>query len=697
MVEIDNASPRVIDLGTRDLSMPTQEVSSLATPQHMPKFYIYASSGVVGPQYVELEKQSLTSAYGNETFNVKGKYYTHQTAFLQCVAKNGNNCVVQRLIPPDAKDRANVIMYLDVLPTQVPVYTKQVDGSVMLDGSGNPVPQLDGAGDPVTVAGYKVCWIPDYKETALGGYEVGLASVRQGVQVDGATQSTQYPMFEIPAKFVGEDGMKLAACFYAAMKTDLYTFPAGFLNDGKVFPYYFKLKKLVNPSTGRIDPVLNGYGAQFARFTMKEGSVDPVSGISTDFKETMDSQYTESVVAGSTGLGVTHTYFSNINIVAQMLYNAEKVISDNHRDDQVNSVENNIYALNMLSFTSSNGSPYQAVKLVDTVGSLRLTRNTNIFLKGAFDGTITNGLLDQQVAEDMAMYDDPTSEYNDMVMHPASTVYDSGFSMATKLTLPKMIAYRKDTFVTLSTYAWNNTANMLADQISIGIALKTMLEMYPESDHFGTPVMRGMILVGSGTILNHSYKKRLPMSYELAYMASRFMGATSGAWKNGFLFDKVPLNIISQMENLDTTWVPTPTRAAMWTIGLNFPLNYQIKRQFFPALQTAYPYDTSVLNSYFTVVACSYLNKIAHAAWRQFTGAISLTPAQLEDAVNLYVSNAVKDKFDGLFKIVPMAKVTEFDARRGYSWTLPIKIGANNMMTVMTTYTEGHRLTDMPA
>jgi hypothetical protein len=120
-----------------------------------------------------------------------------------------------------------------------------------------------------------------------------------------------------------------------------------------------------------------------------------------------------------------------------------------------------------------------------------------------------------------------------------------------------------------------------------------------------------------------------------------------------------------------------------------------VRRQFFPALQTVYENDTSVLNSFFTAVAISYLNKVQHAAWREFTGSMSLTDAQLEEQVNNFVSAAVKDKFDNKFVIVPNATVTEFDALRGYSWTLPIKIYSPNMKTVMTAFTQAYRASSL--
>ena len=368
------------------------------------------------------------------------------------------------------------------------------------------------------------------------------------------------------------------------------------------------------------------------------------------------------------------------------------MISDPYRDSVINNSADNRHAFNFVSFASSNNSPYQAVKQVTVSNSVRLTKYTNLFLRGSYDGVITNQLLDELVADDMNQYDSPTSDYNDLVLHPESIIYDSGFALATKKTLPKFISRRKDTFVVLSTFSHANQADLLADQFSVGVALKTMMELYPESDTFGTPVMRGMIMGSSGHIINSPYKKRVPLSYELAYKASRYMGSSTGAWKSGFAFDRAPLSIITQLKDIDSTWVPSVTRNAMWAVGLNFPLNYKVKTQFFPALQTVYENDTSVLNSFFTAVAVSYLNKIAHSAWREFTGSISLTNAQLEQNVNNYVNSLIKDKFDGKFVIVPAAKVTEADALRGFSWTLPIKISANNMKSVMVTHVESYRM-----
>lgn len=697
MVDIKNAAPMVIDQGTQDLSMRFPVVNSLVAPQHLPKIYIFAEKGPMGPNYLDMSSNSLTNVYGDETFNVNSKYYTHQTPFAQATAAAGNNFIVHRLAPSDAKDVANIAMYLDVLPAQVPLYEKNGDGSVKLDNAGAPVVLTDSSGDPITTQGYKICWVTDFASEDIGRYEKGLRPMRAGIQNEGAVQSQQYPIFEFSAEEPGEYGSRTAVRMYAAQQTDIYPFANHLLQEAKVYPLYFQLVRLLDPVSGRARPVLNGYGSQFSRFVTKKDAIDPTTDLVIDIKKTLQDQYIDSSLIGRTGLGGLHVYQGNLDAVLGMLYDAEKVIDDPYRDNVISTTENNIHAINVFSFTSSNASPYQAIKLVDNIGSVRLTKHTNIFMKGASDGTITEDLLDRLVAEDMSMYDDPTSEYNDIVLHPASILYDSGFSLATKKAMGKFISRRKDTFVALATYSHNNPAHLVSDQYSIGIGLKTMLELYPESDTFGTPVMRGIIMGSSGFIVGSPYTKRTPLTYELICKAARYMGAKNGSWRNGFAFDRAPNSIITHLRDIDSTWVPALTRNAMWAVGVNFPLNYRIKTQFMPALQTVYENDTSVLNSFFTVMAISYLNKIAHAAWREFTGAISLTNAQLEEQVNAFVSDQVKDKFDGKFVVVPNAKVTEADATRGFSWSLGIRIYSANMKTVMSTSVTAYRMEDLAA
>ena len=699
-----NAAPMVVDLGTKDLSSRVVPYINLDIPQHLPKFYIFAEKGPIGPNFVVLSQQQdslvqptpITDIYGKSTFDVTSKYYTHQTVFVNAVVANGNNCVIHRVVPPDIKDVANITLYLDVLPTQVPLYAKYSDGSLIYDENGNPTLKLDSNGDPIYVPGFKVKWVTDYDSVPLGQYEIGLKTQRAGTQSENGVQSIQYPIFEYAAYYPGEAGNRLAIRLYPALQSDTdIPFPTIVLTESKNYPYYFRLYELINPKTGTLSAVLNKLGSSYTRVLLQKDAIDPITERVSYIDTTQIYNYIEDEMYVNTNLGSVHCYSNNLTELAQMFYNAEKNIDDPHRDSVINNLENNIYALNMLGFTSSNGSPYQSIKLIDDVDSIRLTKNTNIFLKGASDGTISEEILDELVYNDLLNYEDPLHEYNDLVLHPESIIYDSGFTLKTKKAFPKFISNRKDTFVVLSTYAHDAPASSVEEQYSIAIGLKTMLELYPESSTFGTPVMRGMIVGGSGKLVSSNYNKRVPVTYEIAYKSARYMGAANGAWKSGYSFDRAPGSVITQLTDIDVTWVPSSTRNHLWAVGLNFALNYQIRTQYFPALKTVYSDDTSVLNSYFTAVAISYLHKVIHAAWREFTGSISLTNAQLVEKLNAFIAEQVKNKFDNKFVIVPNATITDMDNLKGYSFTCPVKIYAPNMKTVMTAYVESYRIEDL--
>ena len=61
-----------------------------------------------------------------------------------------------------------------------------------------------------------------------------------------------------------------------------------------------------------------------------------------------------------------------------------------------------------------------------------------------------------------------------------------------------------------------------------------------------------------------------------------------------------------------------------------------------------------------------------------------------------WVKEQINGKFGEMFIIAPEVTFTAADDRRGYSWTLTIRIGAGNMRTVQTLVLESYRKEDFP-
>lgn len=716
MVDLVNAAPMVFDQGIDDLSERQVPDSPLQIPQHLPKFYIFAEKGPTDPIYVDLNSVSITSLYGDATFDITKKFYTHSTKFLQKIVEAGNNCVVHRVVPPTTKGFANVTLSLDVLPIDVPVYDKNPDGSIMLVG-GVPSVKLVG-GVPVSTPGYNVFWVASIDSaTTFSNPSPGFNTATSvGTQTGGSNVgglSTRYPIFKFSVSTVGTYGNTIGVRLYPAMRGDSLVFSSTLLNTASNYTYFFQLIKTSPVNGYKVIGVKNKYQVNETRFVLKSGQRDVSTGSVVDMKTVLGDAYITSSAAYNTNdLGNVEVSYTNLDLVLEQFYQAERAVIDTNvvnRDQVINSAYSNHYCMNIATFCSSNRSPYQAIKEVSPSGSnaIKLNSRTNIFMNGGYDGSLyadqhnltANTALDAAVQTDLVNYEDPANSYKDLVMNPESIIWDTGYSPATKLMIMKFISLRKDTFVALSTYSYAAGANnlLLQEHLSYGQILKTAIELYPESSTFGTPVTRGIIVAGSGQLIGDPYRERVPMSLELAIKAATYMGASNGKWKNGFAFDHAPGSVVRHINNIDVTWVPASIRNEMWDSGINFVLNYSKRQQFFPAVKTVYNDDTSVLNSFFTVIAISYLNKIEHAAWREFTGAMSMTPAQLEENVNDFVSKAAKDHFDNKFVIVPACTVTALDDLQGFSWTLPVKIYANNMRTVMTTYVEAHRMSDLTA
>ena len=77
---IKNASPEFLNLGTDDQSARKLYPSTIDVPSHCPKLWFLGKKGTTKPNLTLPEQ--LSKLYGNETFNVSGKYYNHATLLL---------------------------------------------------------------------------------------------------------------------------------------------------------------------------------------------------------------------------------------------------------------------------------------------------------------------------------------------------------------------------------------------------------------------------------------------------------------------------------------------------------------------------------------------------------------------------------------------------------------------------------------
>jgi hypothetical protein len=687
--QIVNGAPMVVEYGTQDLSTRQLPREPEAIPQHLPKFFTFAQKGDLNTNLVS--GAELARTYGDETFNLRGKFTTHSTPFINGVVAQGNAVMLKRVVPADIGPEATIVAWLDVLATQVDLYERNTDGSIKTTALGEPI--ITGQ-----AAGYKVKWVVTHHATPLAIQQFGQLSQLPGDQVNPTTsaQSVRYPIWEVKASSLGSAGNLSGIRMWAPTVKTVSSMPTKMMAQDKAYPYFVSVIRKATP-TSTTKAVETLFGEQRMMFTFKKETTDPLTTKRLYIGETLIQSYqnlTDLRYPKELGeFGALHTYDANLELLLTMFHTAETPFIDASSDFTGDAADKHLF--NIVSGMSSQGVVYHSLVFVDSVSTVRFTEFTNVFAAGGSDGTMTQASFDQLVREEMEAYLDPNNPVQELAVNVESIMYDTGFSLATKYALLGFIGVRKDTFVNLSTYEAGTRVLEPSEEHSIAIALRTRAQMYPESDHFGTPVMRTMIMGRSGKIRDSLYTAETPLTYEVAIKSARYMGASNGAWKNGSHFGGAPGSVLDYMTDISITWVPASVRNRNWDVGLNWVQSFDRRSYFFPALKTVYDDDTSVLNSYTVALAIGQLNKIAHSAWRQFSGSDHLSNAVLAQDVDNFIQARVKDKFDGRYVIKPQTQFTDMDLLRGFSWTLPIKIYANNMKTVMTTYTQAFRMEDL--
>ncbi|MGE3593013.1 MAG: hypothetical protein AB7G52_11065 [Arcobacter sp.] len=712
---IKNASPEVILLGADDKSTIVITPSPEPIPQHLPLHFIFARKGTTNRVLTGASKLPLL--YDAASFDSNEKWFNHQTRFLRDIGGTGNTCMVQRVVPDDAGVRSNTTIYIDILETDVPNYVRNSSGDYVIDPDTNAY-KVDDVNP--TIPGYKIKYIKEYDNVTDG--RLGMLTSKAGTMTDGTNNSTMYPLFEVKAKYQGEYYNNIGFTISSMFKEEV---DDKIVSATKSLPY--KISLVTRPNE-KSSPVIfrSLFGEPAVNFTFKEKAINPNTDARFDLEYVFDNNwFNETDPLKSLKYNDYEGFYfyrTNFDLVTKLFITKERTyistdditwddgltassISwfDFTTDDQTELLEEN-YIVNPFACKSSKNVKYFTLMYSDDVATvtgnqkeINMGVDTPVFLSGGSDGTLSNEMFETLVVAEMQKYLDADSEVIDTAINVESIFYDSGFTLDTKKELANFIALRKDTALVLSTHdaSMGETDLPLSEARAVGVALKTRLKLTPESEYFGTGVARAVVLVGTGKLRDGSTMDRIPLSYEIAIKSAKMMGASTGKWKAVELFDKYPGNVLTQLVDIRPGFIPAGIKPTLWADGLVWAQPFDRSSYHLPAIQTVYDNDTSVLNSYFTIMALCTLSKIGAEAWRNFTGSVKLTNPEFIDAVTNFVNERLKDRFAGLYIVVPEVLITEEDELRGYSWRLITKLYGNNMKTKMIHHSEIYRMSDL--
>lgn len=722
---IINAAPMHIMLGTQDLSTRVVDIEPEAIPTHLPKVYIYAKRGPTTPQLVV--GASRTQMYGEDTFDLRKKWANHSTLYSNMFNAAGNAQMIERIIPADIGPVANFQLSLEVLETEVPVYERNPDGSYVTD----PMTL-----DPVvsgTTRGYVGKWVTSTIDSVAEIHTFGESTIKTGsmtgnisaanagggatgtgdpasvhlsgvvVNPDGSLTTTSkiYPIMQFRASSVGEDGNFTGVRIWTPTESSAHSFDSRIMPRTKVYPFRMAVvRKDEENSTVKVKE--NLYGEQNVLVTLKQNTINPLTTGNLSIEDVFLDSYQNikdvnyPVQFGDFGDVVV--YNDNVSLLLQQFYEAELAYLRGLPSNSGVATDFNLeandeqYMFNIFGGHGFNGWKYTAYQLDDS--GVSLSSVTNLFNQSGSDGTMSNDLFAGLVGNRVEEYANPNSELQENAVHVESVLYDSGFPIETKYKLLNFISQRKDTCVFLSTFEDGAPRLTPSEETSLAIALRTRAEFFPESDYFGTPVMRAYIQGRTAKLRTSVWKGDVSPLYEIGEKLATYMGAGSGKWKIGGGIGGAPHSIMNKLTDYSNLFTPALARNRDWEAGLNWVMHFDRKNVFIPATKTVYNDDTSVLNSVVTVLAICELQKIADRAWRYFSGVDNLTNGQLKERCENYISNSIENKFDSRFIIEPEVYFTDADLQRGYSWSLRTKIWAANMKTVMTSYVSAHRLDD---
>lgn len=680
MASIKNAAPRSILEGIQDASTRVVPVEAESVPMHLPHLFLFTERGLTEPQLVS--GASAAKMYGAKSFDVREKYTTHQTPFANVINGRGNAMMVQRLKPADAAPPATIRVSLDLSTDNVKQYERNADGSYKL-----------GVGGVLIETGVAPGYIGKLViSEAVGGFGAGVQGA--GSQVGtGAVQSVLYPLFDLEVSSFGSYGNLLG------MRLSAPTTKSGIPVDDEVVvdqkAALYRMQFVERPDANSVPFIIqNNYGEQYVDFSFKEGVINTSTDSELFIENVLIQSYQELNSIDTPPqigpFGKLHVYHDLIDDVLDLLFAKEVTFGRLPVGGK--------HMINIFTGVDYEGVPYNSYIVKGPMdGGVLFNENTTHYAAGGDDGTMTFATFDALVATECATYGDGVFPFLDTAKYPQSAIWDSGFTLETKKKLLVPMGRRKDMYVVLSTQDVSQPQNTAAEESSVAIALRAAARLYPESEVYGTSVCRAIVIGHSGKLLNSNYNGLVPLSLEFADKVARWMGAGNGAMKSGIGFDVPQYNQVTlfKADTVNCTYKPSNVRNRDWDSGLVWVQNFDRRSLFFPAFQTVYDEDTSIINSAVNMMIAVELEKVADRVWRELTGISYLTVDQFIERSNTLIVEKTKDRFDGRVTIVADTYMTAADNARGYSWSCKIHMYGNNMRSVGVFTIVPHRAEDL--
>lgn len=673
MASNSNSTPKWVFNGLQDGSNRFVPLATSTSPIVMPLIMTLAERG---PLIANIASDDFGTLFGASTTKYGSPFYTHAVELMQSSIRPAPAAAitVRRLIPEGA-DIARLQFCLDVVKNNLVVYQRDpITGKYIEDENGDPIPV-----EPASnVMGVQAKWVV----RAVAAEDIGNTASSKGSMIGSSDsedfESVLYPIFDIEVSHFGAYGNNVGYALSA---------PSG--NDGEVdedkydalssFIYNLRIyERMANSSKATLQRTLSS-GADVA-FTVQPGDFYEPTRQAMYAGDAIVQAYRniETTPGGAYGpIKTWHTYQANIDTILDMIYPDESVANPDITAK---------YQINLLDAFDITGAPhyhYRVLGIED--GGLIFSTDTIEYSMGGNDGVITADTFDTLVREEFLNIGNSPIPYKSLSRYPFRAFFDSGFSLETKLAMPNLLKIRADVFMGFCTQEYGKKPNSIEEDSAVAAAIKSELNLYPESKLYGTKVVRAFIIGQSYYLLNGGYSGRNMNVVSTMFDAAKKLCAWGGMG-NGYLNDLVSPdtwsnNVLDVGVGVTNIHKTDDTLDKDWTNGMIRIDAADDRNNFIPAWCSIYDEKTSVLSSLLNVIIACDVVHTTHKVWVETVGR-TLTPGQYEQLLNDTVTRMTKDRYSGRVTIVPTAYHTADDTNSGYSIHCRVEMYGKNMKTV---------------
>lgn len=656
-LSITNSLPRTIIRGFKDESGAPLVFEEDALPIHLPLVMGFAAWGP-HDELTLVGGSGFKAIFDADSLDHAKPFATHQSEIVNAIVPSGNLFFYRRFLGAGAQI-ATLRLGVEVVADEIDQFERSANGQYRLDQAGVPIPTAQ------KEDGFRLRWTLTAVNSDEQGDTFGRAAQRTGTMVssDGA-ESKYYPVMDLKARFYGSRGNNLGIRIQAPTLLSAVEINSDDVSDIGAYLYrFFAVKRADAQSTSTV--ISTRQGEQYVDFSFKEGAVSRQTGRKYFIDDILLEAYESSDPEAFDGYGPfsdVHVYHDNVQEILGQLHPVESAATS--LEDQ--------HLINFFTGVGVDGAPYYTIKVEGvSEDGLLFTENSSHFAQGGADGVMGPTKLDELMVAELNAFEDGPIPYMDMAAYPFSCFYDSGFGPEVKRALPALYA-RPDMYFVAATQVAGKRLNTPSEDSSMAASLRAHYRSVPESEHWGTSACRAIVIANGGELIGSSFKGYLPFTIAFARKCAEYMGSSTGYMNANRRFSSAPGNTITDYKKHNVVFRKEGARSEDWKNGLVFAQSFGLRSIFWPALQSIYDDQTSILNSFFNMAICCNLTRVGERAWRWFTGDDYRSRGEFLRDVREYVEQETLGRYDNRGEVTPNPHYTQLDDVLGYSWHLDI-------------------------